>query len=131
MKEITAIFVPVDRLEPTEVRTINDFTQIQGVVAGTFDVVRSEVFHGDEIVDISVYVNDEGLIWHLPVNTRACELTGQMLVGPALVTGGVDPEGNTLSAPDWLQLRIDIINNRSLKIYIDSQTDSPTKETPQ
>lgn len=78
---------------------IKDYRDIQRAVGGYFDVVNVTR-------DTSFWVHDEGLLIRLPVNRRATfamwkldpELVGQLiLVGPVLVSGGTDDDGNTLS----------------------------------
>lgn len=45
---------------------------------------------------IDFWVDDEGLLKELPVNFAAWTLDGRQLVGPIVITGGADAEGETL-----------------------------------
>lgn len=81
---------------------INDYRGIQDAVGGYFDVVNATE-------DTAFWVHDEGLLIGLPINRRATfamwklapDLIRQLiLVGPVLVSGGTDDEGNTLSVGD-------------------------------
>ena len=64
-----------------------------------------------QLEEISVYVNDEGLLFNLPHNPRASWWTDRRnLVGNAVITGGADSEGNTLDVPEGL---VDLINNEN------------------
>ena len=115
MKPITAIFVPVDRLDPTELVVVDDYRQIQGYVGGTFDIARGACVAPDgsgDLLPLSVYVNDEGLIFGMETNPRLSFVIGRRLVGPGLIAGGVDEEGNTLSVPAHYQQTIDRRENR-------------------
>ena len=106
--------------------TVDNYKQIQQLVGGPFDIARTEV-RGD---DVSIYVHDEGLIIGLPTNTIATVLR-QMpyvylpleerhrmppLVGPALIGGGVDAEGNSLSISDHTRDAVESIMQAITKI---------------
>jgi hypothetical protein len=60
---------------------------LQDAVGGRFDVVAAP--HAD------VWVNDEGLLEGLPLNLVASAIALTPLVGPAVVTGPVDSDGET------------------------------------
>ena len=111
-----ALIVPVNRDEPTIPFEVTDYTQYQTIVDGTFDIARSWVLspNGGR-VEISVYINDEGLIFNMAHNPRASKWAGQDLVGTAVITGGVDMKGNTLSIPSFLQRLVDNDNQQWLE----------------
>lgn len=45
---------------------------------------------------VGMWVDDEGLIKHLPLNKKASKFAKTGIVGNVLITGDVDDEGNTL-----------------------------------
>lgn len=94
-----ALVVPADLTQDAYGTDISDYREIQAVVRGPFDIVRFST----PAFDVSVFVNDEGLILQLPFNERASWLTGRHLAGDALVAGGVDAAGNTLSVDFQLE----------------------------
>lgn len=63
--------------------------ELQEAVDGYIDVMAKD--------DFSIFVVDDGL--HLPHNKGTYVLYGVDLFGVAVVTGGVDSEGNTLPIP--------------------------------
>ncbi|MFA5626108.1 MAG: DUF3846 domain-containing protein [Thiohalomonadaceae bacterium] len=76
---------------------INDYTDIQAVVGGLFDVAGLEG---------NVFVNDEGLLVGLPYNPVASLYAKQHLVGDAVVTGFADAEGNTTDINDLTMISV-------------------------
>lgn len=77
--------------------TINDYRDIQHAVGGCFDLVVSETGN------TSFWLHDEGKLIGLPVNQTATVMLWQLnqnfvgrdvLVGPILVTGGADENGD-------------------------------------
>lgn len=89
-----------------EIRDISEGTllyEAQQVVGGLVDVVNVD---SRNLGWLSVFVNDEGLILEMDINTFASALTAdgrysQTLVGDVLIAGGVDDEGNTLGLTDF------------------------------
>lgn len=74
----------------------------QGVVDGWVDVVD---LNSPTAGIMSMYVNDEGLLLDLPINTMGTLLneeggSGSPIAGDVLILGGVDDEGNTLGLSD-------------------------------
>lgn len=71
---------------------------LQTAVGGNVDVVSLHP-------DIDMWVNDEGLVMNMPINTLATNvaamfgLTHQPYHGPAVFTGGIDGDGETLPLP--------------------------------
>lgn len=68
--------------------------EIRKHVGGYFDVAQG-------MIGCSIFVHDEGLLIGLDGNGLATALHayGHYLAGPAVIAGGVDNEGNTLSVP--------------------------------
>lgn len=63
-----------------------------------------------------LYVNDEGLLMNLPENIIAMMLTGQFLVGNAVVVGPVDDKGRTTDVTeDMIDALVDILNLSPLR----------------
>lgn len=87
----------------------------RGVPEGTYEFIRSAVEGWIEAVDLNrglatMWVNEEGKISGMPVNPtanlvahrNARLLAGDFIVGPVVITGGTDHEGETLPLPDHL-----------------------------
>lgn len=102
---VKGIYLPADENAPLEVREFGDYTDYQAAVGGLIDAV--------DLYDIgaTIYVNDEGLVIHLPFNSRATFLwwlhapqarNQAYLVGDALVVGIPDDDGETTNIPDEL-----------------------------
>lgn len=54
-----------------------------------------------------LYVHDEGLLIGLPLNVLATQLSGQYLVGNAVLVGPVDSEGETAGVdPRFIELLV-------------------------
>ena len=97
------LLIPVDIAEPARPVQYDDCIDIQDAVKGLFDVVRVEMRTKQYgTVEISLWVNDEGLIMQLPVNMRASGLFKKHLVGPVMVSGAADYAGETTDCPEWL-----------------------------
>lgn len=98
---VKGIYVPVDADEPLEVREFASLEDYQTAVNGWIEAV--------DVPDlgITIYVNEEGLLRHLPFNSRASFLwwyhapgTRQaMLVGDAVIVGLRDQDGNDTDLP--------------------------------
>jgi len=75
---------------------IDGLKDMQRIVGGLIEfVVNPED-------DFEVIVNEEGLLIDLELNTLASVLSGRRLVGPAILVGRADSEGNTTSVPKGL-----------------------------
>ena len=105
LRPFRAIVLPTDPYAGPREIMVDGIDAMQSAIGGYFDCVRARI--GDD--DVSIYVHDEGLLIGLPANRRACVLawmggygdpSSTLLVGDALVAGGVDAEGNTLDVPD-------------------------------
>ena len=98
MSKFTAVIVPALEQGDCYVQELDGYKQIQAKVDGTFDVVRCE-FMGHTL---SIYDNDEGLIFGLPTNIVVSLIAHRRLVGDAVIAGGVSPDGEQLSVPESL-----------------------------
>ncbi|GAA1053963.1 DUF3846 domain-containing protein [Dietzia natronolimnaea] len=105
MGTIKALYIPADDTE--EVTTVEidqgDYLAYQRYVDGNFDVVAPASG------ELSFFVNDEGKLVGLPVNTRASLWlysldpaweNHDILMGDVLVAGGVDEDGETMGVPE-------------------------------
>lgn len=73
--------------------------KLQEAVGGYIDVVAER--------DYSIFVNDDGIGQQLEINVGLMRLfDGLMLAGTAVITGGVDHEGNTLPITDEMTLHV-------------------------
>lgn len=81
----------------TNIKSYKDY--YKHLKCDVFDVVR--VMWGKH--DISIYVDDEGLL-KSGVYGRKVKGYSQPLFGNFVITGGVDEEGNTLPIPDEINL---------------------------
>lgn len=123
---IKAILIPSN---PTETATIvefqkDDLTTMQGFVEGTVTVVNIDR------PPAALYVNEDGQALGMPPNPRGTYLlwTGNMaylnadfLVGPVLVTGRPDEEGDITSVPDeLLQL---LFETEEYRVQVQTQED--------
>lgn len=77
----------------TEV-TLKSLEGYQAAVGGLIECVQ---FEGGDM-----YVNEEGLLIGLSPNFRASCIAGFVVVGPAIILGPCDDEGNNTSIlPEW------------------------------
>ena len=87
--------------------------QINRIVGGYFESIVQRTEHGD----IDMWVNEEGKMLGLPINTQATELfhkyfsNADVIVGDVLLTGGVDRDGNTLGLTQE-QVNLFLPNNK-------------------
>lgn len=97
------IVVPHDAEAALEVRELADFGDYQQAVGGWIEAVNIPS------LGIMVFVNEEGLLQHLPLNSRMTFLwwfhvpearQRAMLVGNAVIVGAPDEEGNTTDVPE-------------------------------
>jgi hypothetical protein len=108
--EVTAILIPADQLMPVELRTLDreDLASYQALVGGYIEAVNLE---GPAA---SMYINEEGKLYGLPVNMRATHIEWahnallreeDIVMGDAFILGPVDQNGDDTSVP---QLYIDV-----------------------
>lgn len=83
-----------------EIVEVEDYKDIQALVGGIFCAPwEGRLLDGQA----SLFANDEGLLMGLEYNTLASLLAGQHLVGPVLMGGAVDDEGNVTDVTDTLK----------------------------
>ena len=109
--EITAILIPADQLMPVELRTLDrdDLGSYQALVDGYIEAVDLE--HPAA----SMYINEEGKLYGLPINMRATHVEWahnallrqeDIVMGDAFILGPVDQNGDDTSVP---QAYIDLL----------------------
>lgn len=77
---------------------IDGLKDMQRMVGGLIEVVANPED------DFEVIINEEGLLMNLELNTLASVLTGSRLVGPAILVGKTDWNGETTSVPKGTML---------------------------
>lgn len=98
---VKGIYVPVDQSEPLEQREFATLEDYQAAVGGWIEAVDVPS------LGITIYVNEEGLLRHLPFNPRASFLWWYhvpgahqaMLVGNAIIVGAPDEDGDSTDVP--------------------------------
>lgn len=99
------IVIPTDTSEPMYSRNFDGLADYQEVIGGLIE--------GVELTDPTqacLYVDEEGLLKQREWNSRATLLLmvhnprfmfhGTMILGPAIIVGPADDEGDTLDAPE-------------------------------
>lgn len=109
MYPLTALFVPADPNAETKIVTLNEWRDIQRLINGTFDCVPAFPIRPgtNEDSPVDCWVNDEGLIFNMPINDRITWLTRRRLVGDVVVTGEPTADGESTDVPDWLKPLMD------------------------
>lgn len=82
------------RIKPSgeeEVITLPTLQDLQREVGGLIEHV-----HSPNLPRATVFVNEEGLIYDLPLNKKASAKLGINLVGTVLIAGPVDREGEIM-----------------------------------
>ena len=99
---VKGIVVPGDGEAPLELREFAEFGDYQQVVGGWIEPV------GIPSLGVTLYMNEEGLLQRLPLNSRVTFLwwfhvpearQRAMLVGDAVIVGAPDADGNTTDVP--------------------------------
>lgn len=98
---VKGIYVPVDESEPLELREFATLDDYQAAVDGWIEAVDVPS------LGVTIYVNEEGLLRHLPFNPRASFLWWfhvpgahqAMLVGNAVIVGLPDENGDSTDMP--------------------------------
>lgn len=99
---VQGIVIPADAEAPLELREFATLEDYQAVVGGCIEAV--------DLLDfgVTIYVNEEGLLRHLPLNSRASFLwwyhvpearQKAMLIGDAVVVGLPDRSGKNTDLP--------------------------------
>jgi hypothetical protein len=99
---VTGIFVPSDGEAKMHLEEFNSLADYQHAVGGYIQPVEIAV------LGVTVYVNEEGLLRQLPLNSRVTFLwwfhapearQRAMLVGNAVIIGATDRNGDNTSVP--------------------------------
>lgn len=85
-----------------EEKDFNGLKDMQGAVNGLIEIVHMYDYYGDEV--LTGYVNEEGILLELPLNTVASALSfmfgnNPMMLGNMIVLGKDDGEGNDTDIP--------------------------------
>jgi hypothetical protein len=85
-----------------EEKDFNGLKDMQGAVNGLIEIVHMYDYYGEEV--LSGYVNEEGIMLELPLNTVASALSfmfgnNPMMLGNMIVLGKDDGEGNDTDIP--------------------------------
>ena len=85
-----------------EEKDFNGLKDMQGAVNGLIEIVHMYDYYGDEV--LTGYVNEEGILLGLPLNTVASALSfmfgnNPMMLGNMIVLGKDDGEGNDTDIP--------------------------------
>lgn len=117
---LTALVIPADSSQPARVVTEEiDLAYLQYVVGGLIepiDLTRVLTDNGPLRVTATVFVNEEGKLAGLPLNSRATDLCAfriggwecDVVVGDVIVTGQPDDDGENTGCPAKL---INIVRN--------------------
>jgi hypothetical protein len=85
-----------------EEKDFNELKDMQSAVNGLIEIVHMYDYYGDEV--LTGYVNEEGILLGLPLNTVASALSfmfgnNPMMLGNMIVLGKDDGEGNDTDIP--------------------------------
>lgn len=85
-----------------EEKDFNGLKDMQDAVNGLIEIVHMYDYYGEEV--LSGYVNEEGIMLELPLNTVASALSfmfgnNPMMLGNMIVLGKDDGEGNDTDIP--------------------------------
>ncbi len=119
---VTALFIPADEDRNLELREVQRFEDLQTAVGGWAEAVDIPQ------LGVTVYVNEEGLLRHLPFNSRALFLRWfheprsrkSMLVGDALITGLRDEVNDFTESPSELLDLLTTIQTFSIVLKLSS-----------
>lgn len=103
-----SIVIPV--LGDTYETVIENFQQKQQLIGGLFDVIVITRVLEDRPVTFDMWVDDEGLLKELPLNTRASVIAGTTVVGPAVITGQANADGDCTSVTDPIRAFVSVVN---------------------
>lgn len=97
----TYVAIDVDgTATPFEVTRENEYSEVRSRVGGYIEMVG--VLPGGLIV----YGDEEGVLKQLPLNPYVSGLVGRTVVGPVVVVGPVDGDGETSGVPRGAQLAL-------------------------
>ena len=113
---VTGILVPGDGEAPLRIQEFTTLSDYQDAVGGYIQPITIPT------LGVTVYVNEEGLLQRLPLNSRSTFLwwfhvptarQKAMLVGDAVIVGMVDRRGENTSVPsDVLELLTETVAYR-------------------
>lgn len=99
---VKAVFIPADIDEEVEAREAEGFEALQAAVGGWVEAVDVPS------LGVTIYINEEGRVRHLPFNSRALFLwwyyvprdRPAMLVGNVIVVGAPNKRGDDTDVPE-------------------------------
>ncbi|QZY52859.1 DUF3846 domain-containing protein [Leucobacter tenebrionis] len=123
---VKGIYVPVDESEPLEQREFATLDDYQAAVDGWIEAVDVPS------LGITIYVNEEGLLRHLPFNPRASFLWWfhvpgahqAMLVGNAVIVGLPDENGDSTDMPREVVDLLTVAREYAVAIQIGGASES-------
>ena len=92
-------------------RDIERYPDKQEIIGGLFDVIQVTRMLEYVETTFDMWVDDEGLIKQLPLNSRASVIAGTTVVGTAIITGQADEEGNCTSVTDPIRAFVDVVDS--------------------
>lgn len=101
---VRGLLISADISTPLAIRDFHGLEELQSAVKGFVEAVDVEE------LGATIYVNEEGLVRHLPFNARASFLwwlhthrtSRALLVGDAVIVGMPDPAGDDRDVPESL-----------------------------
>ncbi len=100
----TYVVIPVnglpERLLISPMSGYSEYEALRKAVGWYIEGVRTQ------LPGAMMYVNEEGLILGLEINRAASMFAGQPIVGPAVLTGLVDANGDNVSLDDDLVMEL-------------------------
>lgn len=123
---VKGIYVPVDETELLEQREFATLDDYQAAVGGWIEAVDVPS------LGITIYVNEEGLLRHLPFNPRASFLWWfhvpgahqAMLVGNAVIVGLPDENGDSTDMPREVVDLLTVAREYAVAIQIGGASES-------
>ena len=93
-----ALYIPVtEKMELVDIDERAVLKSLQGYVGGLVEFV--EIPTGDAVA----WANEEGTVLSMGHNKRASQLAEQTIVGPVVITGEQNDEGDLTGVPEWIQ----------------------------
>ncbi|GAP61340.1 hypothetical protein AHiyo1_50330 [Arthrobacter sp. Hiyo1] len=119
---IRALLIPVDTEQPlriVEIPESESLAQLQALVEGYVECI--DLQHG-----VTSWLNEEGKLTGLQYNPRSQRLyleaygPADILVGPAVLTGGADDQGSTLGLSDAQLDHVDQLLGPFARVWIEN-----------
>ena len=93
-----ALYIPVtEKMELVDIDDRAILKSLQGYVGGLIEVIAIPT--GDAVA----WANEEGAQLSMGHNKRASRLAEQTIVGPVVITGEQNDEGDLTGVPEWIQ----------------------------